>query len=105
MDEKKVVGRKSSSVTVCNLQEDGYWKVVSEIVDDVLFEGDKDWTSEKVEAMAIDKDCSAAIRTSMNSTLGFILDNVYKNGFPGLVEYRAYERQLNASKTESIQNS
>lgn len=105
MDEKKVIGRKSASNTTCDLQEDGYWKVVSEIIDGVLYEGNEDWTTEKLEAMAIDKDCSAAIRTSMNSTLGFIIDNVYKNGFTGLVEYREYERQLNASKTESIQNS
>lgn len=105
MEDKKIVGKETTSTTSCNLQPDGYWKVVSQIHDRVLYEGETEWIDEMVEAMSMDKDCETAIKTSMNSTLSYLLQNVYQNGFAGLVEYREYERKLNASKVESPQNS
>jgi len=108
MEDRKIIGRESISGTFCELQEDGYWKVISEINDNVLYEyadGKTEWVKEKVDAKALDTDCQKAIQTAMNSTLGYLLDNVYKKGFSGLIELREYERRLNDSKVESPTNS
>lgn len=96
--EKKIVGRESLSTTHCELEEDGTWKVLSEIGDAVLYDGESEWVSEKVDALVYNKDCQKAIEIAMNSTLGFLLDNVYKGGFKGLVEFREYERRLKEGK-------
>ena len=97
--DKKIVGREYLSSTLCELGEDGYWKVKSETHDRVLYEGDTEWVDEMVDAIGIDRDCQSAIQTAMGSTLNYLTQNVYQNGFNGLVEYRAYQRQLELGRT------
>jgi hypothetical protein len=96
--EKKIIGREYLSSTKCDLQEDGTWKAYNAIVDKVLYEGDAEWTEEKIDAISFNDDAQLAIQTAMTSSLNFLLENVYQNGFKGLVEYRAYERSLKEDK-------
>ena len=93
MEDNKVIAREYTSVTKCELMEDGYWKAVSETHDRLLREG-MDWVDEKVDAMAMDMNPQEAIKVAMNSVLQYIVTNVYQNGFSSLVEYREYERSL-----------
>jgi len=98
-----------STVTSGERQEDGTWKAVTTtkesytLLDDTVVE-------EKVDAMSIDDELSRAVDTATRSTLSFIIENVYKAGFTGLVEYFAFQRQLeeakkNDNKTKDIQNT
>jgi hypothetical protein len=97
-EEKKIIGRIALSSTKCDLQEDGMWKAVSEIWDKVLYEGETEWTEEMVTAMSFDNDSQSAIQTAMGGTLNYLLQNVYNNGFKGLIEYRDYERKLKSGR-------
>jgi len=101
--EKKIVGRIALSSTKCDLMEDGNWKAISEIWDKVLYEGETEWIEEKVDAMSIDNNAENAIQTSMGSTLNYLMQNVYNNGFRGLVEYREYERNLLEGRKEKAE--
>lgn len=98
--DKKVIAREYVSITRTDLMEDGYWKAVNEIHDRVLYEGDAEWIDEVVNAMSIDENPQAAVKTAMNSSLRYLLQNVYQNGFNGLVEYREFQRQLESKKAE-----
>lgn len=99
--EKKVISREYSSVTKCDLMDDGYWKAYTETKDCVLYEGETEWVIEIVDAMSMDTDPSKAIQTAMNSVLQYIVQNVYQNGFKSLVEYRDYQRALESKKAEA----
>jgi len=101
--DKKIVGRIALSSTKCELQEDGNWKAISEICDKVLYEGDTEWKEETVNAMSIDTDSQSAIQTAMGSTLNYLVQNVYNNGFNGLIEYREYQKQLEEGRKEKVQ--
>lgn len=103
--EKKIVGREYTSVTKCTLDGDEYWKAINEIHDKVLYEGEIEWVDEKIEAMSIDKDSQAAIQTAMSSTLNYLVQNVYQNGFNGLVEYREFQRALEDGKNLQPESS
>jgi len=92
--EKKIIGRIALSSTKCDLMEDNNWKAVSEIWDKILYEGETEWVEEKVDAMSIDSNAENAIQTAMGSTLNYLMQNVYQNGFKGLVEYKEYQKQL-----------
>ncbi len=98
---KKIIGRDYLSATKCTLESDGTWKAYSSITDRVLYEGETEWTEETVDAMSYDRDTQQAIQVAMSSTLQYLVQNVYQNGFNGLVEYRAYERKLKALKDAS----
>jgi len=100
--DKRIVGREYISSTKCHFEDDGTWKAINEIVDRVLYEGDTEWVEESVNAMSFDAACNTAIQTAMGSTLNYLLQNVYQNGFNGLVEYREYERSMkNDSQLQS----
>jgi hypothetical protein len=90
--EKKIVGREFFSSTKCLLDDEDFWKATNLITDRVLYEGETEWVEETVDAMSIDKNCQSAIQTAMSSTLTYLAQNVYQNGFNGLVEFREYER-------------
>jgi hypothetical protein len=92
--EQKVIAREYISNTRCDVQEDGTWKAFNEVKDRVLLEGATEWIEESVNAMAYDDAPEEAVKTAMNSVLAYIVQNVYQKGFRGLVDYRAYERQL-----------
>lgn len=100
--EKKIVGRIALSNTKCDLQEDGTWKAVSEIWDKVKYEGNENWIEEKVDAMSYNDTPEEAIQTAMGSTLNYLMQTVYNNGFKGLVEYRDYQRLLEDKKKEKV---
>jgi hypothetical protein len=102
--EKKIVGREYLSTTRCDLEEGGNWKAVNTIHDRVLYEGQTEWIDELVEAMSYDANCQQAIQTAMSSTLNYLIQNVYQNGFNGLVEYRAYQKQLEQRKELKVED-
>lgn len=99
--DSKIVAREYSSVTRCDLMEDGYWKAVTDTHDRVLYEGETEWRDEGVNAMAMDTNPQEAIKTAMNSVLSYIVQNVYQNGFSSLVEYRDYQKALEEKKAET----
>ncbi len=99
--DKKVIAREYISTTRCDLMEDGYWKAVNEIADRVLFDGEEEWLDERVDAMSIDTDPKQAIKTSMQSVLNYLMQNVYQNGFEGLIEYREFQNKLAEKKEEA----
>jgi hypothetical protein len=99
--DKKIVSREYSSVTKCDLMDDGYWKAYTETKDAALYEGETEWVIEAVDAMSMDTDPSEAIKVAMNSVLQYIVTNVYQNGFKSLVEYREFERMAIAKKAEA----
>ncbi len=103
--DKKIVGRHYYSSTNCMLAEDGYWKAVNEIHDRVLYEGETEWVEEKIEAMSFDSDIQTAIQTAMGSTLNYLVQNVYQQGFDGLVEYREFERAKNDKQPKPIETA
>lgn len=96
--DKKIVARENISSTKCVLQEDGSWKVTSTIYDKALLEGETEWIEETVEAMSFDSDVQRGVQTTMGSTLNYLTQTVYQNGFRGLIEYREYERSLDAAR-------
>jgi hypothetical protein len=83
--------------------KDGTWKAVSEIWDKVLYEDETEWHTAKVDAMAYDNDANSAIQTAMGSALNYLLQNVYQNGFKGLVEYEEYKKQLEEGRKGNLQ--
>jgi hypothetical protein len=91
---EKIISREYISTTRCNLMDDGYWKATNEIADRVLYEGAEEWIDERVDAMAMDTNPKAAIKTSMESVLNYLVQNVYQNGFDGLIEYREFQNKL-----------
>lgn len=95
--DKKVIGRENTSSTVCELQEDGFWKVTQIVIERVLYEGKDEWVEERVETMSIDRNIEAAMQTALASSLNFLFQNVYDNGYKSLVEYREDERKLKAN--------
>ncbi len=99
--DKKVIAREYISTTKCDLMEDGYWKSVNEVADRVLYEGSDEWIDERVDAMAMDTDPKKAIKTAMESVLNYLLQNVYNNGFDGLIEFREYRKSLEEKKVEA----
>ena len=111
--DKKVIAREYISTTRCDLMEDGYWKATNEVADRVLFDGEDGWIDERVDAMAMDTNPKEAIKTSMESVLNYLMQNVYQNGFDGLIEYREFQNKLLEkkaeakvdAKTESLPNS
>jgi hypothetical protein len=109
---EKIISREYISTTRCNLMDDGYWKATNEIADRVLYEGAEEWIDERVDAMAMDTNPKAAIKTSMESVLNYLVQNVYQNGFDGLIEYREFQNKLAEKKggkvdpkVEGVQNS
>ena len=100
--DKKVISREFISSTLCELGEDDYWKTYSKIIEKALFEGDTEWVEESIDAVAYDSDVQRAIQTSMSSTLNFMLQTVYNNGFNSLLEYREYERNLANAKQSKL---
>lgn len=107
-DVRKILAREYLSKTVCTLcnEPDGTtsWKATSEIHDKVLYDG-MDWIDEVVEAVVFSPDSQEAIQQAMTITLQYLVDNVYKNGFNGLVEYREYQKRLDDGKIKSNQDS
>lgn len=99
--DKKIIAREYVSTTRCDLMEDGYWKAFNEVHDRVLYNGESEWIDEKVDAMAMDTDPQKAIQTAMTSTLNYIVQNVYQNGFSGLIDYRIYQKSLEQKKAEA----
>jgi hypothetical protein len=99
--DKKVISREYISTTRCDLMDDGYWKATNEVADRVLFEGEEEWLDERVDAMAMDSNPKSAIKTSMESVLNYLLQNVYNNGFDGLIEYREFQNKLAEKKEEA----
>lgn len=98
-----IKAREFVSGTKCELDEDGYWKAVSTIVDKVLYKDATEWIEEKIESMSIDRDYNEAIKTAMGACVGFLSENIYAKGFSGLVEFREYERRLkDASEAKNI---
>lgn len=96
--DKEIIGREYLSSTRVDLDNDGTWKAVNEIHDRVLYRGETEWVDEVINAMSIDTDSQTAIQTAMSSTLNYLVQSVYQNGFKGLVEYRAYQRELDGAK-------
>lgn len=101
--EKRVISRENISSTKCDLQEDGTWKIVSEIHDKALLEGETEWIDESVSSMTYDSDPQNGIQTVMGSNLNYLTQIVYQNGFRGLIEYREYERSLNKAREEKVE--
>lgn len=99
--DKKVIAKEYVSTTRCDLMEDGYWKAVNDVHDRVLYEGEIEWVDEKVDAMSMDTDPAKAIQTAMSSSLNYIIQNVYQNGFSSLIDYREYQRALEQKKNEA----
>jgi hypothetical protein len=98
-NEKRKVAREFTTTTLCEIDSEGYWKSTSTMIDRARYEGDSEWVEEKLDAMSIDSDIQSAIQTSMASCLTYMNENVFKNGFTGLLEYREFQRSLeNASK-------
>lgn len=108
LDDRDILGRDFVSLTHSTKDAEGFWKVVVTITDRVLYAGDENWIEESVEAMSMDKDFHQAVETAMRASLGYIVQNAYNKGFPGLIEYREFERKVKAlseASTENIQNS
>lgn len=101
-EDKRIVGREYLSVSRSILDDDGYWTAINEIHDKVLYQGETEWVDEKIESMSINRDPTEAIQTAMGSCLNYLLQNVYNSGFKGLVEFREYERQVEAAKQEKV---
>lgn len=107
-EDRKVVGRKFSSTTVSELDDEGFWKVVATSTDSALYEGAEEWVTEQIESMSVDRNHAEAIQTAMSSVLSFLVENVYNKGFTGLVELREYERSLEKkgeAEAKDIQDS
>jgi hypothetical protein len=96
LDDREILGRDFNSLTHSVKDEEGYWRVIVTITDKVLYAGSDSWIVENVEAMSVDKDFHNAVETAMRSSLGFIVEHVYQKGFPGLVEFREFERKVKA---------
>ncbi len=94
LDDRDILGRDFNSLTHSTKDEEGYWRVIVTITDKVLYKGNDSWIEENVEAMSVDKDFHNAVETAMKSSLGYIVENVYNKGFPGLVEFREFERKV-----------
>jgi len=94
LDDREILGRDFNSLTHSTKDEEGYWRVIVTISDRVLYAGSDSWIEENVEAMSVDKDFHNAVETAMKSSLGYIVENVYQKGFPGLVEFREFERKV-----------
>lgn len=99
--DKKVIAREYISTTKCDLMEDGYWKATNEVADRVLYEGESEWLDERVDAMSMDTDPKRAIKIAMESVLNYLTQNIYQNGFDGLIEYREFQNRLEEKKAEA----
>lgn len=104
LDDRDILGRDFNSLTHSTKDEEGYWKVIVTISDKVLYAGSDSWIEEKVEAMSVDKDFHSAVETAMKSSLGYIVENIYQKGFPGLVEFREFERKVKELSETSVKN-
>ncbi len=60
-----IVARTFSSTTVSTLEE-GYWKVIIDMVEKISFDG-KEFEERKLDAMSIDKDFARAYETALKS--------------------------------------
>lgn len=108
LDDREILGRDFNSLTHSTRDVEGYWKVIVTISDRVLYAGSDSWIEENIEAMSVDKDFHNAVETAMKSSLGYIVENVYQKGFPGLVEFREFERkvkELSETSAQNIQNT
>jgi len=103
--DKKIVAREYISTTRCDAKDGGWWEAYNKVTDRVLYEGENEFLEETVEAKAMDTDSQNAIQTAMNSTLSYLIQNVYQNGFKGLIEYREFQRKLEASGGSSAKSN
>lgn len=95
---KKVV---FSTVTSSERLDDGTWKAITVTTERHEMD-DGTVKEEKVDAMCIDDDIARAVSTSSRSALSFILENVYKNGFEGLIDYHEFQRSKEENKEQKV---
>lgn len=79
------------NTTVAEKTADNTWEVVSTVKERQKLPNGE-WVEEQSSAMCIDYDLRNAIEVATKSVLSFIIQEVYKNGYNGLIDYFANKR-------------
>lgn len=91
--EDKTVGRRFFSTSEGFVDDDGYWKIVTNVGESRTEDGEH-WETLYVDSMAIDRDFSNGYQTSITSALSELYEKTIKRGFDSLFDAENYDQKV-----------